>query len=186
MVREVRIFGDPILRERSSRITAFDKGLLTLAEDMIETMRAEQGVGLAAQQVGITQAICVVEVPTDHDVDEQGNRENPDLTMPAVLVNPSISPLGEESWTLDEGCLSFPGITAAIERTVGINLIYQDLQGESVQVELRGFVARVVQHEVDHLNGILFKDRMTHVKKIALSGRLKRMRRETQERLRIA
>jgi peptide deformylase len=186
MVREVRIFGDPVLREPSSRITAFDEGLRSLAEDLIETMRAEQGVGLAAQQVGITDAVCVVEVPEDHDVDEGGNRENPELAMPAVLVNPSISRSGEESWILDEGCLSFPGITAAIERPTGIDLVYQDLAGETIQTELHGFVARVVQHEVDHLNGVLFTDRMTHVKKVALSGRLKRMRRETQERLRIA
>ena len=91
--------------------------------------------------------------------------------------------VGEETCKGEEGCLSFPGITAPIERSFRIHLSYQDLGAEQCELELKGFVARVVQHEVDHLNGVLFIDRMTRVKKVALSGRLKRMRRETQQRM---
>ncbi len=183
MIREIRIFGDPVLREKAVRITEFDDELVHLADNMIETMRAEQGVGLAAQQVGGTDSICVVEVPAEHDVDEEGRQENPALHMPAVLINPAVRQVGEETCKGEEGCLSFPGITAPIERSFRIHLSYQDLGAEQCELELKGFVARVVQHEVDHLNGVLFIDRMTRVKKVALSGRLKRMRRETQQRM---
>jgi peptide deformylase len=183
MIRDLRFFGDPVLREPASPFPGVDDAVRGLGQDMVETMREEKGVGLAAQQIGLTDAICVVEVPPEIDVDEEGNRLNPDQEMPMVLLNPEILERSDESWILEEGCLSFPGILANIERPVVVKLRYLHVSGEVRETRLVGFVARVVQHEVDHLNGVLFTDRMTHVKKVALAGKLKRMRKETKERL---
>ena len=186
MIQALRYYGDPVLRERARPLPAVDDAVRQLAGDMVETMRLEKGVGLAAQQIGVTDAVCVVEVPAEFDVDAEGNRENPEQDMPMVLLNPEILECGEETAIAEEGCLSFPGISAPIQRASDIRVRYTRLSGEQVEAELKGFVARVVQHEVDHLNGVLFTDRMSHVKRIALSGRLKRMRRETREKLGIA
>jgi peptide deformylase len=180
------MYGDPVLRETSSPLVVPDERIRRLATDMIDTMRVERGVGLAAQQVGLAEAICVVEVPPDYDVDEQGVRQNPDRTMPMVLVNPRILDHSAEESSAEEGCLSFPNITGAIKRPVSIRLHYLDLDGAEQECDVTGFVARVVQHELDHLNGVLFIDRMTPVRRTALSGRLKRMRRDTRERIGIA
>lgn len=186
MILEVRFFGDPVLRETGDVVEAFDDDLRALAGDMVETMKAEQGVGLAAQQVGLARMVCVVEVPAEYDTSEEGERENPDIEMPLVLVNPRIKGTTEDEWTMDEGCLSFPGITAPITRPYSISFTYQDVDGETHEREAQGFVARVIQHEVDHLNGVLFVDHMTTVKRVALSGRLKRMRKETRKALGLA
>lgn len=183
MLRPIRQFGDPVLREPATSLAVPDEDVRRLAADMIETMRAESGVGLAAQQIGLTDAICVVEVPPDYDVDESGARQHPDQAMPMVLVNPRILSQGEETRSAEEGCLSFPSVCGAIKRPLDIHLAYRTLDGQDEEIALTGFLARVVQHEVDHLNGILFIDRMTPVKRAALSGRLKRMRRETRGRL---
>lgn len=183
MILEVRLYGDPVLRKPFERVSSFDAELKRFAEDMIETMHDERGVGLAAQQVGETRSVCVVHVPEDYDVDEEGNRLHPDVAMPLVLVNPEITWMGEEKEKAEEGCLSFPGINGNIPRSLEIELTYQDLEGNGHQLKLQQFLARVVQHEVDHLNGKLFIDRMSSVKKAALGGRLKRMKKETEQRL---
>jgi peptide deformylase len=128
----------------------------------------------------------VVEVPEELDVDESGAREHSDQPMPLVLINPDIQSKSAEDWTLEEGCLSFPGISAQIKRPAKITVSFARLDGTSVTAEFKGYLARVVQHEVDHLNGVLITDHMSPVKKAALSGRLKRMRKETQARLGIA
>lgn len=183
MRREVRSYGDPVLRECGREVEAFDQELRDLAADMIETMNAEQGVGLAAQQIGLARMLCVVHVPEEHDTNEEGVRDNPDLPMPLVLANPVITSRSEEIWSLEEGCLSFPGITGPVPRPWSISFAYHDLEGCRHEAEARGFVARVIQHEVDHLNGVLFIDHMSAVKRVALAGRLKRMKRETREHL---
>ena len=183
MLLPLRYYGDPVLRENGAPIEAVTDEIRALADDMIQTMRAEQGVGLAAQQIGRTGRICVVEVPPEYDVDEEGHRLHPDLAMPLVLVNPRITNRSEDRDTAEEGCLSFPKIVAPITRSCSIELGYVDREGAAREVQLAGFVARVVQHEVDHLNGVLFVDHMTPVKRVALAGRLKRMRKETLARL---
>jgi peptide deformylase len=179
----LRIYGDPVLREKANPVSDVTPSIGRLAGDMVETMRAEHGVGLAAQQIGRTESICVVEVPPEFDVDEDGNRQHPNLGMPLVLLNPEVSDPSRETDRMEEGCLSFPEIKAPIRRPFGIRLRYDDLEGTPHNIPLQGFLARVVQHEIDHLNGILFIDRMTPVKKAALSGRLKRMRKETRDRM---
>lgn len=176
-------YGDGVLREKSQPVQEVDDDLRAVVKDMIQTMREERGVGLAAQQVGRTEALCVVDVPFEYDRDESGVRYNPDVPMPLVLVNPEIAESSSETESADEGCLSFPGIYAPIERPVEITVRFLDARGKPQTLRLRKFVARVVQHEMDHLNGVLLVDRMSALKKIALSGQLKRLKKETREAL---
>lgn len=147
---------------------------------MLETMYAEEGVGLAAEQVGRTESVCVVDVPAAADKDEKGERLNPDVPMPLVLINPKIVEASDETATAEEGCLSFPGIYAPIARPAGVRVRFLDRDGKQREYPLKGLVGRAVQHEMDHLAGVLIVDRMSPVKKIALSGRLKRLRKDTQ------
>lgn len=183
MKLDIHSYGDPILRTPAERIPAVTPEIRTLAADMIETMRAAEGVGLAAQQIGRALAICTVEVPAEYDTDEAGTRKHPDLAMPMVLLNPEITASARKLDHHEEGCLSFPGVRGDIQRPVEITLRYQDLDGQVHERVLRDFLARVVQHEVDHLNGVLFIDRMSAPKRLVLAKRLKRMRLETEERL---
>ena len=176
-------YGDTVLREKSEPIGEVTLEIRQLAKDMLETMHAERGVGLAAQQVGKTVSLCVVDVPAEYDVDDQGARVNPGVAMPLVLINPDIIRYSEDKQSGEEGCLSFPGLSAPIERSMEITVDYVDLSGRKQQSTVRGFLARAVQHEVDHLNGVLLVDRMSAIKKIALAGQLKRLKRETQQEL---
>jgi peptide deformylase len=182
----LRYYGDPVLRERAAPVAAVDDELLRLSQDLIETMRLEQGVGLAAQQIGKTVALCVVEVPPDYDTDPEGRRLNPDVPMPLVLFNPRVIASSTTLAKGEEGCLSFPGIRAAILRPTCVTVTFLDREGRAAELRLRDFVARVVQHEIDHLNGVLFTDRMSQVKRVALAGQLKRMKRETLEKMSVA
>jgi peptide deformylase len=117
------------------------------------------------------------------DVDEDGNRLNPDAEMPLVLINPEITWTNDETVLMEEGCLSFPGIYAPIVRPTEAVVRYLDRNGNEQERHARGLLARAIQHEVDHLDGVLIVDRMSRVKKVALSGRLKRLRKETQSQL---
>jgi peptide deformylase len=143
--REIRVIGDPVLREHAREVTEFDRGLRKLARRMIRTMQDAPGVGLAAPQVGVLQRLLV------YDVDED----------PRVLVNPVLDELSEETEELDEGCLSVPGVTMPVERPVSIRVRGQDEHGEPVDFRAEGFEARVIQHETDHLDGVLIVDRTT-------------------------
>lgn len=181
--KTVRIYGDPVLREKARPVEKVDAAVRALAKRMVDTMHAERGVGLAAEQVGETVCMCVIDVPPEYDKDEKGERHNPGVAMPLVLINPEITELSKETRTGDEGCLSFPGIYVPVVRSAKIAVKFLDLQGKPQSLELREFVARAVQHEVDHLNGVLLIDRMSRLKRIALAGQLKRMKQETQEQL---
>ncbi len=183
---DIRIYGDDVLREPATPVAEVNADIRALVKSMIETMRAENGVGLAAEQVGRTEAVCVVEVPAEYDTDEQGNRLNPDVKMPLVLINPEILESSDEKDVMEEGCLSFPGIYAPVKRPVEVTVRYLDTDGVSRELRLRRFVARAAQHEMDHLNGVLLVDRMSSVKRIALRGQLKRMKNETREALKLA
>jgi len=153
---------------------------------MIETMHAEEGIGLAAQQVGETVALCVVDVPAHCDADAEGRPLNPGLVMPMVMFNPHIIRASEPTEAREEGCLSFPEIRAKIVRPSEVTVRWMDEDGREREATLRGLTARCVQHEMDHLDGILISDRMSPVMRIALGGRLKRLRQETEEALRLA
>ena len=143
--KDIRVIGDPVLREHARDVTEFDRGLRKLAKRMIRTMHDAPGVGLAAPQVGVLQRLLV------YDVDED----------PRVLVNPVLDEFSEETEELDEGCLSVPGVTMPVERPVRVRVRALDEYGEPVEFHAEGFEARVIQHENDHLDGVLIVDRTT-------------------------
>jgi peptide deformylase len=176
-------YGDPILRAKGKRIDPIDDRVRELAQNMIETMHAANGVGLAAQQVGEPIQLTVLDVSQVEDRPTQmklnGKDVDPKTAMPLVLVNPQIE-LGTENEMGTEGCLSFPEISGEIDRAKSITVRAQNLDGEPIEIETAGFLARAIQHEVDHLNGILFIDRMTSAAKTSLSSKLKRLQKETQ------
>ena len=147
-------------------------------------MRASQGVGLAAQQVGRTESVCVVELPEDYDrEDERGPRLNPDVPLSLALVNPKILDVSDETCTLEEGCLSFPDIRGNVERPWSILVEHLGLDGQLRRTRLNGFLARAVQHEMDHLAGELFIDHFSYAKKLAVRSKLKHLQAETLDRL---
>ncbi len=178
MQRKILKYGHPALRKKAEPVGVIDKGIRALVRDMLATMASAEGVGLAAEQIGVTQAVCVIDVPADHDLNEDGERLNPEAPMPLVMINPEIRVIGKRRQAQPEGCLSFPGITAAVTRPYRIAADYIDLDGHRHTLEACDLVARAIQHEVDHLNGVLLVDRMSAVKKASLSGVLKRMRAE--------
>ena len=150
-ILDIILEGDPRLRQKATRIRAVDDALRRLAADMHETMLAAPGVGLAAPQVGITRRLIVVHVPEDY---EEGA---PATTL--TLVNPEIvRSQGRELGT--EGCLSIPGWVGEVPRFESVTVKGMDLDNKDVRIKARGFVARVLQHEIDHLDGILFVDRV--------------------------
>lgn len=183
MKLDMHFYGDPVLREQTKPVETITDELRALAADMIETMRAEKGVGLAAPQIGRSVALCVIELPGDYDTDEEGNHFNPDVEMPMILFNPEIIEAARKTDGHEEGCLSFPEIRGNIERPIEIKLRYLDENGVAHERVIVDFLARVIQHEVDHLNGVLFIDRMSAAKRFALSKRLKKISSATKERL---
>src|ERR1700731_3494945 len=150
---------------------------------MIERLHAANRVGLAAPHIGEPIPVAVLDGSQVEDVPTtmklNGREIDPKIAMPLVLINPEVD-LGSETEMGTEGCLSFPEITGEISRAKSIVLRGQDLNSNSIEIETTGFLARAIQHEVDHLNGILFIDRMSSATKIALSSRLKRLQKETQ------
>lgn len=180
-------YGEPVLRRKGETVMEFDDNLQRLADDMVETMYAEEGVGLAAQQVDRPLMICVVDVShlPDDELDYQldGLRQPIDLIMPMVLVNPVIKALPGRQLTDEEGCLSFPGIRGDVPREERIEVDFQNTRGGSRKLVCGGWFARVVQHEVDHLNGVLFVDHMDKRQLRLLDAKLKRLKLETQNAL---
>lgn len=159
-VRRVRIYGDPALRTKAADVTEFGPALKALVHDLFETMSAYGGVGLAATQVGVLQRVLVVDVPLD---DNRHARY--------ALVNPTIvERSGSE--TGEEGCLSIPGVYDEIPRALTLRIQAVDEEGKPVELEAEGYLARALQHEVDHLDGVLFIDRLSPLKRQFLKGTL--------------
>lgn len=180
----IRTYGDPVLREPARPVKAITPEIKALIDDLFATMRASQGVGLAAQQVGRTEAVCVVELPESYDVeDEQGPRLNPGVPLALALVNPKIVEASEETCSLEEGCLSFPDVRGNVERAWSVVIEHLGLDGKPKKTRLNGFFARAAQHEMDHLAGELFIDHFSYVKKLAVRTKLKQLRAETLEKL---
>jgi len=175
-------YGDPVLRTKGKRIDQIDDRIRELAANMLETMHAVNGIGLAAQQIGEPLQLTVIDVSQVEDrpstMKLNGEEVDPKAPMPLVLINPEIE-LGSETELGSEGCLSFPAISGDIERAKSAAVRAQTLDGE-IEIEAGGLLARALQHEVDHLNGILFIDRMSSVAKAALASRLKRLQKETK------
>jgi peptide deformylase len=188
MIRSILQYGDPILRAKGKQIEKIDDHIRELAANMIETMHAANGIGLAAQQVGEALQLTVLDVSQIEDrpstLKLNGQDVDPTESMPLVLINPVIE-LGGETEIGTEGCLSFPEVTGQIERAESTVARAQNLEGEKIEIVASGLLARAIQHEVDHLNGILFIDRMNSAAKAALSSRLKRLQKQTKRGKRI-
>ena len=147
---------DPVLRRKAHKVTAFDEELLTLIQDMIETMRDEPGVGLAAPQVNVSMRVIVVEYPENDEIEESPIRLY-------SIVNPEIVSFSETTLFGIEGCLSVPKYLGEVERAEKIVVQGFNPHGKKVRVNAHGWFARIFQHEIDHLNGILFVDRATRI-----------------------
>src|SRR5437773_1705194 len=174
---------DPILRVRGKRVEKIDERIREITQNMIETMHAANGVGLAAQQVGEALQLTVLDVSQVEDrpsaMKLNGEDVDPKAAMPLVLINPELKLAGETELAT-EACLSFPEITGEIERPKSVLARARTLDWSELEIEASGLLGRAIQHEVDHLNGILFIDRMNSAAKAALSSRLKRMQKETR------
>ncbi len=165
-VLPIRIYPDPVLRVRCPEVDSFDAELRRLAGDMIETMHAAPGVGLAAPQVGVEQRLAVVDVSVGKD-----------RSALKVLVNPElVEEHGRE--VESEGCLSIPDISEKVPRPIRVRVVAQDLDGEPVEIEAEDFEARAVCHEIDHLNGVLFIDHLRGLRKDRVRRQLKKMKKE--------
>ena len=160
-LRKIVTLPDPVLRRKAHTVTTFDKNLKTLVDDMVETMREAPGVGLAAPQIGLSQRLIVVEY-YEHEVDEEEENEDVPKIVWAVL-NPEIIKASEETLMGIEGCLSIPNLVGEVERHASIQVKGLNRHGKPMKIKAEGWLARIFQHEIDHLNGVLFTDRATRV-----------------------
>ncbi|HEY8483411.1 MAG TPA: peptide deformylase [Longimicrobiales bacterium] len=162
-VREIRILGDPVLRQKAEPVVEVDDEVRRLIADMFETMYDADGVGLAAPQVGVSLRVIVVD-PRDESV------------PPFALVNPEIVERAEEVERGEEGCLSIPGLREIVERSARVVVEGLDRDGLPRRIEAEGLVARILQHEIDHLDGILFIDRLSPLKRQMLLRRWQKVK----------
>lgn len=166
-------YGEKILREKAVPVVAVDDKLVRLAYDMVETMHAAKGVGLAAEQVGRREKLCVIDIPEGCDEPED-EMFNAPIAMPLILFNPEI--VAKEGCQRDkEGCLSFPGVGGSLTRAAQVTCQYVDADNRPQMITARGFLARAIQHEIDHLNGILYIDHMTAVERLGCASKLKKL-----------
>lgn len=183
MIREIVKYGHPALRTKGAVIGEITDDIKVLAEDMIETMRDANGVGLAAQQVAVPVQLTVIDVAGIDDRPSamwiNGEEVTLEEYMPMILLNPELT-LGKEKESGTEGCLSFPEMSAEITRSAGVKCKAKLLDGKEIEFEASGLLARALQHEVDHLHGVLFIDRMSSAAKAGLAGKLKRLQKQTR------
>ncbi len=168
MVREIVLLGDPALRARAEPVAAFDDELRAFVEDMFETMYHSEGIGLAANQVGILRQVLVVDIRDEQDP----------AAGRLTIVNPRIVAVTDELDRQSEGCLSIPGVEEVVERSRVVRIEGFDPHGEPVTVEAEALLSRTLQHEVDHLEGILFIDRLSPLKRRMLLQKWKKSRAE--------
>ncbi len=180
-------YDDPVLRRPGRPVDEVDAELRGFAADMLATMYAAHGVGLAAQQVGVPRQVTVVDVSVVNQEERPsgmfvgGVAVDPLGFMPMILLNPRVDPVGPERETASEGCLSFPDIHGDVRRPARVRVRARTLDGPELDFEATGLLGRAIQHETDHLGGVLFIDRMNRAARVALSGKLKRLQRETRE-----
>ncbi len=186
MILEVLKYGHPILRRKGDRLESITPKIRQLIADMLETMYAAKGIGLAAQQVGQAVQVMVIDLRgvTDRPstMEVKGKAADVAAHMPLVLINPELTPAGS-ALTGPEGCLSFPEMYADISRAESVNVVALSERGERIEFRCSGLLARVVQHETDHLHGILFIDRMTREVKESLKPQLDELQAATKAAL---
>ena len=187
MILEVIKYGHPTLRKKGARIASVTPEVKELVKNMFETMYAARGIGLAAQQIGEALQVTVLDVreasaERPSTLELNGEQADPDKFMPLVLINPEIKPVGE-SVAGPEGCLSFPEVYADISRPEKVDVVAMNEDGKRIEFRAGGLLARAVQHEVDHLNGILFIERMYSETKKELKNELDEMQTGTKAAL---
>jgi peptide deformylase len=183
MVLPIVHFNSPILRKKGAKISAFDAALAKMAGDMIDTMHEAHGIGLAAQQIGHAIQLCVVdlrETESEFDWQYDGARPPLEIFMPLTIVNPEVTIVPEPTTSYEEGCLSFPEIRGDVVRPDEITVKFQDAAGLPHVLHCNGLLARCVLHEVDHLNGILFIDRMDKGVLAVIDPELKALKKQTR------
>ena len=177
-------YNDPVLRKKGVKVTAFDDILAKLGKDMVETMHAAEGIGLAAQQIGLALQFCVVDVAGgdwEFSWELDGAKPPLELFMPMMIANPEITALPSRAISYEEGCLSFPKIRGDIVRPEVISVKFQDVFGTPHTLICGGILARCIQHEVDHLNGVLFIDRMEKKIRSTIDQAVKDLAKKTRE-----
>ena len=186
MVLPIVQYGNPVLRRKGAKITDLTPELLGLVDDMLETMQNAAGVGLAAQQVGHALQLAVVDVREVNDrpsaMEINGQPVEPGAHMPLVLINPTIKPIGDFE-AGPEGCLSFPEIYADIVRPAAVEVSATTPKGQTIEFRAGGLLARAIQHEYDHLQGVLFIDRMDSETRRQLRAELEAMQSATRATL---
>jgi peptide deformylase len=186
MVLPIVKYGHPVLRKKGEQIERITPEIKKLIADMFETMEENHGVGLAAQQVGVAKQVTVIDIRAVTDrpstLELDGQPADPAEIMPLVLINPEITPAGEPV-TGGEGCLSFPEIFGDISRPGVVDVKALDARGKPIAFRCGGLLARAAQHETDHLNGILFIDRMDKKTKTELQPELDKLQAATKEAL---
>jgi peptide deformylase len=159
----------PIMRNKAKKVEVFDQALVDFVNDMLDTMEFADGVGLAANQVGSDKAILVI--------DEHAMENDKSKFYPRVMINPEIISFSDETVYRKEGCLSIPQVFEEVERPAMVQVRFTDLDMKEYTIETDKFLSRVIQHEVDHLNALLFTDRLTPLKKALLKNKLKKIQR---------
>jgi peptide deformylase len=162
-IRSLHLLGSPVLRQRAAPVARVDDEVRQLVDDLFDTMRAAKGVGLAANQVGMARRVAVVDT---------GEQDPP----PLVLINPTIVERSDDSETAEEGCLSIPEIYGEVERPLRVTVEALDRDGRPYRIDVMGYKARAIQHEIDHLDGVLFLDHLSAVKRGLLLSKWKRSR----------
>jgi peptide deformylase len=177
-------YNDPVLRKKGEKVAVFDAALARLAADMIEAMHAANGIGLAAQQIGRAIQLCVVDLrraEPDFTWELDGAKPPLDLFMPMAVANPKIAVVrGTDEIVYEEGCLSFPQIHGDVARPDAITVHFQDERGVPHVLRCDGLLARCLQHEADHLNGVLFIDRMEKKVRATINDAIKALAKETR------
>ena len=176
MVLKVYKYGEKVLREKARPVAVVDDTLRKLADDMIETMHAARGVGLAAEQVGHLEKMCVIDIPEGCE-DREDELFNAPIAMPLKLFNPEI--VAQEGSQCDkEGCLSFPKVGGTVTRAAQVTCQYLDEENRPQMITARGFLARALQHEIDHLNGVLYVDHLSAVERLSFASKLMKLANE--------
>ena len=179
MVREIVLYGDPVLREKCKPVAEITPDLHALAADMLETMEAADGVGLAAPQIGLATQFAVIDVTDAKEpltfLKVDGKDTAMEELMPLVFMNPELSFPQKEKVVMSEGCLSFPEVRADIRRPDVVLAKMKLLDGRTVEIETDGLLSRAIQHETDHLMGMLFIDRASPAVKLTLKRKIQKM-----------
>lgn len=187
MLLRVTQYGEPILRKVGDPITEFDADLAQLADDMVDTMYDEEGIGLAAQQIGKAIQLFVMDVRPPEgeqpafDYRFDGKQPPLDLIMPMAVANPKVSIIDSSEDVYEEGCLSFPDVRGKVTRPIGVRCEFQDTEGNSHILEATGLLGRCILHESDHLNGELFIDKMDKRDLQRMTPRIKKIKRGSRD-----